>query len=80
MQSMGDYLRKKRRSKGMTQKQLAEKLGYATAQFVSIWERGESLPPVNKLNEISIFLGISKEKMISMYLHAFKMKLEKQFK
>ena len=34
-----------RKSVGLTQKQVADKLGYDSSQFVSNWERGTSYPP-----------------------------------
>ena len=39
---IGKYIAAKRKEKGMTQKQLAEKLGMSD-KSVSKWERGDSL-------------------------------------
>ena len=48
------YYRKK---SGLTQAQLAEKLGY-TDKAISKWERGESVPDVFVLKEIANIFGI----------------------
>lgn len=42
----GKKLRELRISAGVTQLEIAAGLGYSTAQFISNWERGISLPPV----------------------------------
>lgn len=51
-------LAKYRKSVGLTQAQLAEKLSY-TDKAVSKWERGESLPDVYLLFRIGEVLGVS---------------------
>ncbi len=41
-----------RERKGITQRELSQKMNYATPQFVSNWERGISLPPVRSLKTL----------------------------
>ena len=55
---IGSYIAEKRKKLGMTQKQLAEKLGKSD-QSVSIWERGICLPDVSVYLELCEILGIS---------------------
>ena len=55
---IGKYIAGKRRSLGMTQKQLAEKLGMSD-KSVSKWERGVCLPDVSVYKELCSILGIS---------------------
>ena len=55
---IGKYIAGKRKSLGMTQKQLAEKLGMSD-KSVSKWERGVCLPDVSVYNELCSILGIS---------------------
>ena len=52
------YIAGKRKSLGMTQKQLAEKLGMSD-KSVSKWERGVCLPDVSVYKELCSILGIS---------------------
>lgn len=55
---LSNFLLKAREDKGLTQKQLADKLGIASAQLISNWERGLCAPPLKKLNSLSNALGI----------------------
>ena len=55
---IGKYIAGKRKSLGMTQKQLAEKLGMSD-KSVSKWERGVCLPDVSVYKELCSILGIS---------------------
>ena len=53
-----------RQSAGMTQMELAEKLNYSD-KAVSKWERGESLPDVSVLCEISRLFGVTVDRLIT---------------
>lgn len=55
---IGKYIASKRKSLGMPQKQLAEKLGMSD-KSVSKWERGVCLPDVSVYKELCSILGIS---------------------
>lgn len=55
---IGKYIAGKRKDLGMTQKQLAEKLGMSD-KSVSKWERGVCLPDVSVYPELCQILGIS---------------------
>ena len=55
---IGKYIAGKQKSLGMTQKQLAEKLGMSD-KSVSKWERGVCLPDVSVYKELCSILGIS---------------------
>lgn len=51
--TVGNFLKNLRQKSGLTQQQLASKLSYSTAQFVSNWERGISLPPLEAVPKLS---------------------------
>lgn len=55
---IGKYIAEKRKGLGLTQKQLAEKLGMSD-KSVSKWERGICLPDVSVYMELCEILGIS---------------------
>jgi len=55
---IGRYIAEKRKNLGMTQRQLAEKLGMSD-KSVSKWERGVCLPDVSVYSELCRILGIS---------------------
>lgn len=53
-----------RRESGMTQAELAERINY-TDKAVSKWERGESVPDISVLRDISLIFGVSVDYLIS---------------
>ena len=53
-----ENLKKARKSKGLTQKALSEKLGVALST-VAMWETGSRQPDYQMLNRIADFFGIS---------------------
>ena len=55
---IGRYIAGKRKQLGMTQRQLAERLGMSD-KSVSKWERGVCLPDVSVYSELCLILGIS---------------------
>lgn len=55
---IGKYIARKRKELGMTQKQLAEKLGMSD-KSVSKWERGICFPDVSVYSELCMALGIN---------------------
>ena len=55
---IGNIIYTKRKEKGLSQEQLAEAIGVAR-QTVSKWETSETLPDVESLQKLAIFLGFS---------------------
>src|SRR4030088_952625 len=62
----GKYLREKRENAQLSQGEVARKLDYSTAQFVSNWERGLAAPPADKLKKLVNLLEIPEEEIINM--------------
>lgn len=60
----GEYIRKKRLEKAMTQRELAQRL-YVTESTVSKWERGLSYPDVSLVPAICGQLGISEHEFFA---------------
>ena len=58
MTEIGRRIAAYRKEKGMTQMGLANQLG-VSYQAVSNWERGESMPDISKLEDLSKELGAS---------------------
>ena len=61
----GKKIAEARRSIGLTQKELAERVG-VTAQAVSKWERGSSCPDIAILDEIADNLNISLPELLGV--------------
>lgn len=56
---LADYLTAHRKKVGLSQRELADALGYTTPQFISNWERGVSFPPINKIKKTADLLKIN---------------------
>ena len=52
--------------KGLTQEEMAEKLGYASTQGYAKLERGETDPTLGKLDDIAKALGISLQDLLGL--------------
>ncbi len=59
-----------RKSKGLTQLQLAEQLNYSD-KAVSKWERGESLPDISVIKQIADFFSVSVDYLLTEEHSAF---------
>ena len=64
LQKIGAYIASKRKALGMTQTELAEKLGMSN-KSVSKWERGVCLPDVSLYMELCDILGITINEFIA---------------
>ncbi|MGX8715368.1 MAG: helix-turn-helix domain-containing protein [Lachnospiraceae bacterium] len=62
---MGKEIHRLRNSRGITQEALAEALN-VTAQTVSKWERGTSMPDVQMLPEIAVYFGVTIDQLFAM--------------
>ena len=63
MTQVGINISKMRKSKGLTQMELADKLGISF-QAVSNWERGISMPDISKLGELSALFDVSTDEIL----------------
>lgn len=63
-ETIGELLKNMRQKSGLTQLALARKLTYSTAQFVSNWERGISLPPLDVLPKLCALCKISPKTLV----------------
>lgn len=69
MKNFGEQLKNKRKESGISQSDLAEKLG-VHSQTVSKWERGIMFPDVGQYGDIANALGIPLEKLLDQPLGA----------
>lgn len=65
MVGVGERIKELRTEKGLTQKDLADKL-FVTAQAVSRWEKGEVEPSVSTLSEMSKIFGVSTDELLGI--------------
>lgn len=73
---IGLVIKQAREAKKLTQKDVSNALGYASAQFISNWERNLSLPPKDKLRKLSEVVGLKFERLKSLYIEALANKIK----
>ena len=71
-ESIGNRISKYRKDKGMTQEELAAKLG-VSSQAVSKWENDASCPDISLLPQLCRILGISTDELLTGQRNEVKM-------
>jgi len=64
METIGNRISKYRKARGMTQEELAGKLG-VSSQAVSKWETDTSCPDISLLPQLCRFLGITTDELLT---------------
>jgi transcriptional regulator with XRE-family HTH domain len=59
--SLAQFLKQTREKADLSQRQVADVLGYQSAQFISNWERGVSSPPIKTLKKLGDLYRIKAE-------------------
>lgn len=82
VKKFADFLKRSREGVGLTQAEVAQSLGYSTAQFVSNWERGLSHPPMKSLKVLANLYKIPSDQLfeaileLTLYTTSESLKLE----
>ncbi len=74
---LGKYLKDKRTDAELSQAEVAKKLGYNSAQYISNFERGLCMPPLKKLRKLVLMYNIEPEVVYDMMLKAQEIELSK---
>lgn len=64
---LGEYLKEARENAGLRQTEVSLIFGYKTSQFVSNWERGQSLPPIDVLKKLARLYKISEAELFLQF-------------
>lgn len=64
--NLGTFLKQKRIDSGLTQNELATKLGDVHSQFVSNWERGLCAPPSHSFHKLIEVLKVNRQKLVDV--------------
>lgn len=75
---LGAYLKNQREKRGLTQSEVASKLGYGSPQFISNIERGISNVPLKSLKVIIDLYQIQPQEVIDILIQERRSILEKQ--
>lgn len=77
LQNLGEVLRLARRSRGLTQTDLARMIGVNSGQLISDWERGYGpRPPVAQLKKVISCLGLPERLVRDAYVRRELSRLE----
>jgi len=76
---LAGFLKEKRVAAGLTQSEVARKLGYSSPQFVSNWERGLANPPVFVLRDLTKMYRVSADSMFDLLVDDVKAELHREF-
>lgn len=77
--NLAGFLKEKRVAAGLTQSEVARKLGYSSPQFVSNWERGLANPPVFVLRDLTKMYKVSADSMFDLLVEDVKAELHREF-
>jgi len=77
---LAQFLKEKRSQSGLSQKDVAMKLGYSTSQFISNWERGISQPPIHTLRTLAQMYNVSAEQMFNVLLENTMVQVQEDLK
>jgi transcriptional regulator with XRE-family HTH domain len=78
--TLADFMKQKRVAAGLSQGDVADKLGYTTPQFISNWERGVSRPPINVLKKLGDLYKISSEDLFEVVLSETIIEITRDFR
>lgn len=65
---LGEYLKKRRIQKGLSQQEVADILGYSSSQFISNFECGIYSPPLKKLKILVHLYDLSVEMTMALIM------------
>ncbi|MBN1115356.1 MAG: helix-turn-helix transcriptional regulator [Oligoflexia bacterium] len=75
---VGSFLRKRRISLRLTQRQVAEMLGFQTCQFISNIERGIADIPPSRIKDFAEVLQVNAQELAAMVSESMRTKLMKK--
>jgi transcriptional regulator with XRE-family HTH domain len=66
--SLSEFLKDARTASGLSQKSVADRLKYSSAQFISNWERGVSSPPLRVVRKLATMYKVSEQDLYEVML------------
>jgi len=72
----GSYLKTSRENLGLSQNEVAQKIGHGSGQFISNIERGKCALPVRTLGELIKYYRLDTSEVIQMMVSDYRSKLE----
>lgn len=75
---LGVLVKTKRQQKGITQRELSEKLGYSSPQYISNFERGICGLSPKKFKTVSKMLGIPAKQLVEISAQEYAKRISKE--
>jgi transcriptional regulator with XRE-family HTH domain len=72
MNQTGKLIRQAREKAGLTQREVSDRFGFTTSQFISNLERGLSPVPMSMIRKLSRILKISERDLVKTSVEDFK--------
>lgn len=74
------FFKEAREKAGLTQKEVAQTLGYSSPQFISNWERGVCGVPMSALRELIRLYSLKTSEVIDLILESEEKTLKRNLK
>ena len=78
--TLKEYLKKSRENAGLSQKEVANFLGYSSGQFVSNWERGLADPPVNIVKRLAKLYNVKSSEFLDIVILSAKQRILEEYR
>lgn len=78
--SLAAFLRAARNRAGLSQRDVALRLGYGTPQFISNWERGISSPPCRAVHTLAELYRVSADELYDALVEETLMRVEQDLR
>jgi transcriptional regulator with XRE-family HTH domain len=75
---LAKYLTDARKDAGLSQWEVAKKLGYSSSQIVSNWERAMQSPPLNNLKKLCDLYSLNAEEVADLFVEQYREELYSQ--
>jgi transcriptional regulator with XRE-family HTH domain len=77
---LGRLLSQGRKQKALSQKEVADAMGYSTAQFISNIERGSAVIPLHLLARLIRLYGLNGQQVVAMMMDGHEKALRKKLR
>ncbi len=74
-EKLGRFFCELRQKKNLSQREVAKKLGYSSAQFISNFERGIVVPPLTKLRVLVRLLDMPIDRVLDLIVESERLRM-----
>lgn len=78
--NVSQFLKKARKTAGLSQSEVASSLGYTSPQFISNWERGLAAPPLVIAKKLARIYRVEGEELLEALIKDTESHMRKEFR